>query len=351
MTELENKPPALEKAYAVSEGKVANAKIQRQGDPKNLGEEAPRGFLQILGGERLPENEKGSGRSELAHWLTDPRNPLMARVMVNRIWEYHFGKGIVQTPNDFGARGKAPTHPELLDWLATRFIESGWSMKAMHRLMMLSRAYRLASLESPPNAASDVNNDLRWRFNRRRLDAEEIRDAMLAVSGNLDRSMSGPHAFPPESQWRYTQHTPFYGVYETDRRSVYLMQQRIKKQPFLEVFDGADTNATTAERAVSTTPIQALFMMNDPFAHKQADSFAVRVGMAYAETPKRIDYAYRLAFGRPATKEEVRLGEAYLQQVRQDLKEIHLPEEQQTRAALASYFRVLFSSNEFLFVD
>jgi len=351
ITELENQLPNVEKAYAVSEGKAANAKIQRKGDPKNLGDEVPRGFPQILGGQRLPEAEKGSGRLELAEWLTDPKNPLTARVMANRIWQYHFGKGIVQTSNDFGARGKAPTHPELLDWLATRLIDGGWSIKAMHRLVMLSHAYQLASADHPPNAAVDVNNDLLWRFNRRRLDAEEIRDAILAVSGGLDRSMGGPHPFPPENQWRYTQHKAFVAVYDTDRRSVYLMQQRIKKHPFLEVFDGADTNATTAERAVSTTPIQALFLMNDPLVHQQADRFAVRVGLAYAEAPKRIDYAYRLMFGRPATKEEIRMGEAYLQQLRQDLKEINLPEEEQTRAALASYARVLFGSNEFLFVD
>jgi len=351
IAELENQLPNVEKAYAVSEGKSGNAKIHRKGDPRSLGEEVPRGFLQVLGGQRLPNNEKGSGRYQLAQWLTDPKNPLTARVMANRIWQYHFGRGIVQTPNDFGARGKAPTHPELLDWLASRFIESGWRVKAMHKLIMLSRAYQLASLDDRHNAAIDPNNDLLWRFNQRRLDAEEIRDAMLAVSGALDRTMGGPHPFPPENQWRYTQHKQFFADYDTDRRSVYLMQQRIKKHPFLEIFDGADTNATTAGRAVSTTPIQALFMMNSPFVHKQADNFAVRVGMAYSEEWKRIDYAYRLALGRPATKEEIRTGADYVRQVRQDLREINIADDQLTRAALASYLRVLFSSNEFLFVD
>lgn len=350
--DLEESPPRVEKAYAVSEGKAANARIQRKGEPKNLGDEAPRGFLQILGGQKLLEEAKdGSGRLELAGWLTDKQNPLTARVMVNRIWQRHFGKGLVQTPNDFGVRGKAPTHPELLDYLAARFVESGWSTKAMHRLMMLSRAYQMSSADDAQSASLDVSNDYLWRFNRRRLDAEEIRDAMLAASGALDRRMGGAHPFPAESEWRYTQHKPFIATYESDQRSVYLMQQRIKKHPFLEVFDGADTNATTAERAISTTPIQALFMMNDPLVHKQADNLAVRVGMAYASEPERVDYAYRLAFGRPATPSEIRDGIAYLRQSRRDMKDAQMPVDQQSRAALASYLRVLFSSNEFLFVD
>jgi hypothetical protein len=351
MADVEQHPPAVEKAYAVSEGKAADAKIQIKGDPKKLGDTAPRGFLQILGGERVPATEHGSGRLELAGWISDSKNPLAARVMVNRIWQHHFGKGIVQTPNDFGARGKAPTHPELLDYLAARFVESGWSVKAMHRMIMLSHAYQLSSQDSAQDEAKDVSNELLWRFNRRRLDAEEIRDAMLAVSGALDPTMGGSQPFPPESSWHYTQHVPFIADYETNRRSVYLLQQRIRRTRVLEVFDGADTNATTPERAINITPIQALYMMNDPFTHKMADDFAVRVGMAYGEEARRIDYAYRLALGRPATKEEIRAGHDYLERILDELKETKIPEDQRTRAALASYLRVLLSSNEFMFVD
>jgi hypothetical protein len=348
---LEANPPPFAKAYAVVDGKCGNAKIQRKGDPQNLGDVAPRGFLQILGGETLPPDEKGSGRLELAQWITDPKNPLTARVMVNRIWQHHFGRGIVTTPNDFGARGKAPTHPEMLDYLASRFTQSGWSVKAMHKLIMLSAAYQLSSDERGPNAAIDPNNDLFWHYNRQRLEAEEIRDAMLAVSGSLDLTMGEEQPFPPESEWHYTQHKPFVAVYDTSRRAIYLMQQRIKKQPFLEVFDGADPNATTGLRPVSTTPIQALFMMNDSFAHEQADRFAVRVGLAFSEEPQRIDYAYQLAFGRHPTPEEIKTGQDYLQQCRADLKDSNIPADRQPRAALASYARVLLSSNEFLFVD
>ncbi|MGI8965138.1 MAG: DUF1549 and DUF1553 domain-containing protein, partial [Limisphaerales bacterium] len=165
MKKLEANPVIVPVAYAVGEMKSADAKIQKKGDPKNTGDVVPRGFLQVLGGQTLPTEEKGSGRLELAQWLTDPKNPLTARVMVNRIWQHHFGRGLVQTPNDFGKRGTAPTHPELLDFLATKFIESGWSVKGMHKLIVLSRAYQMSSEDNPKNAARDVNNDWLWHFN------------------------------------------------------------------------------------------------------------------------------------------------------------------------------------------
>jgi hypothetical protein len=288
---------------------------------------------------------------ELAQWITDPNNPLTARVMVNRIWQHHFGRGIVDTPNDFGVRGKAPTHPELLDYLGAEFKQNGWSLKKMHKLIMLSATYQLSSEERGENAAVDTNNELFWRFNRQRLEAEEIRDAMLAVSGTLDRAMGGEHPFPPENDWHFSQHKPFVAVYETNKRSVYLMQQRIKKQPFLEVFDGADPNATTGVRAISTTPIQALFMMNDPFVHDQANKFATRIGQVESSETKRIDFAYRLVYGRPAARDEIKMGRDYLQAAREAVKEAKIPAKEQPGAALASYARVLFSSNEFLYVD
>jgi hypothetical protein len=261
MKEMGEKPPAVAKAYAVLEGTPVDAKVQVKGDPKKLGDVVPRSFLTALGGQKLPPEEKGSGRLELAGWLTDPQNPLTARVMVNRIWQHHFGAGLVRTPNDFGLRGERPTHPELLDWLTRRFLDGGWSVKQMHRLVMLSRAYQLASADDPADAARDVRDDYLWHFPRRRLSAEEVRDAMLAVSGALDRSPAGPHPFPPEGGWQYTQHKPFVAAYEHDRRGAYLMQQRIRKQPFLEVFDGADPNAPTGDRPLTTTALQALLLL------------------------------------------------------------------------------------------
>jgi hypothetical protein len=351
-----------------------------------LGEEVPRGFLRIFGGQRLPKDCQGSGRLELVQWMTDPANPLTARVMVNRIWQHHFGRGLVATPSDFGTRGRAPSHPELLDYLATRFIESEWSIKATHRLIMHTATYQQSS-SSPLAAASqgdqedgragqrgdetipaarmpvsfslagrsadriDPNATLLWHFPRLRLDAEQIRDALLAVSGALDPTPGGPHPFPPENTWKFTQHYPFTNVFETNKRSVYVMQQRIRRHPFFAVFDGADPNASTAERHVSTTPLQALFAMNDKFAHEQAAKFAERLLRERADDRQRLDLAHQLAFARPARSEEIRDGLAYLQRFRDKLVSINVPLDQQSLKAWSSYARALLGSNEFMFLD
>lgn len=349
--ELVVRQERLPKAYAVQDGKPRNTKLQRKGDPGSLGEEVPRGFLAVLGGQTLPPEEKGSGRRELAEWLADSANPLTARVMVNRIWQQHFGRGIVKSPNDFGLRGEAPTHPELLDWLASRFVESGWSIKAMHRLIMLSRAYQMSSAGQPEFLQADVNNDLFWRMDRRRLSAEEIRDSLLFVSGSLDLSPAGPHPFPGEAEWRYTQHTPFVADYPTKKRALFLMQQRIRKQPFLEIFDGADTNATTGMRPLSTTPIQALFLLNNELAHVEAEKLAERLEKEAESHGAQVDRAYRLVLGRPAEAYELEIANEYLEQMGVELEQSGISADQQPKQALASFVRVLVSSNEFLFVD
>jgi hypothetical protein len=349
--ELEKIADSAPKAYAVMDGKGVNSRIQKKGEPRALGEEVPRGFLTILGGQTVPPEEKGSGRGQLADWLTDPANPLTARVIVNRIWEFHFGKGIVKTPNDFGARGEKPTHPELLDWLAHRFVEKGWSIKAMHRLIMLSRAYQMSSADQPEYAAKDVNNDLLWRFNRRRLTAEEIRDSILALAGTLDPKPAERHPFPAEADWHYTQHKPFVAEYSSTKRSVYLMQQRFRKNQYLELFDGADTNATTAVRPVSQTPVQALWSMNSQFAHEQARNFAQRMFSAFSDEQARIGYAFECALGRPAEAEDVESVQKYLGEVTAALTESGLPEGERPLAAFASFSRVLLTSNNLVFVD
>ncbi len=343
--------PVVPNAYAVTEGSPQDAHIHLRGDPWKPGPVVPRRFLQVLGGQELPPGTRGSGRLELAGWLTDPRNPLTARVMVNRIWHHHFGRGLVASPNDFGARGARPTHPELLDWLASRFVESGWSVKAMHRLLMLSATYQLGSGDDlADNVRSDPNNELLWRFGRRRLDAESVRDAMLAVSGELDRSPGGAHPFPAEHQWRYVCAGPFTAVYETDRRSVYLMQTRLRKHPFLELFDGANPSASTGDRRDSTTPVQALYLMNDPFVRRQAEKLADRLLREPSEG-QRVRRAYELTLGRPPTHDEVTACEAFLANAREKLKSAGAAAGPPERAAWATLAQVLFSSNEFLFVD
>jgi hypothetical protein len=201
--------------------------------------------LTVLGGQKLPEEVNASGRQQLAEWILAEDNPLTARVIANRIWQYHFGRGIVTTPNDFGSQGKPPTHPELLDYLAIQIRSNSWSLKSMHRKIMLSRTYQQSSIRDPQAIAQDPSNEWLAGFPRRRLDAEAIRDTLLFVGGNLDLSPAGPHPFPPAHERKFTQHNPFKAVYETNRRSVYLMTQRIQRHPFLAIFDGADPSTST----------------------------------------------------------------------------------------------------------
>jgi hypothetical protein len=350
-------PLPFETAYAVIDAKdedkkkVGNACIQIKGDPEHLGKEVERHFPEVLGGMRLPPDVKGSGRLELAAWISSAVNPMTARVMVNRIWHYHFGKGIVQTPNDFGKQGRPPTHPELLDYLASRLVDSGWSIKAMHRLVMLSRTYQLSSRDEAANSRLDLNNDYLWRFNRSRLDAESIRDTILAVSGDLDRSQAGPHPFPDQTKWDYTEHNVFKQVYENHRRSVYLMTQRLYRHPFLGLFDGAGTNASTDRRVVSTTSLQALYLMNDPFVHAQARKFASRLFAEQPDESRRIGWAYLLMMGRPVTEEEKTAAEEYLAKVRAKIRASNIPADQQTAHAWESFARALFLSSEFVYVN
>jgi hypothetical protein len=341
------KAAPYETAYAVAEGpKAGNARIQIKGQPANPGPEVPRRFLEVLGGAALPPDARGSGRRELADWLADPKNPLTARVMVNRIWVGHFGRGIVATPNNFGKQGQRPSHPELLDWLAARFVEDGWSIKAMHRRIMTSRVYRLSGAASEEALRKDPTNELLGRRPRRRLEAEAIRDALLAAAGTLDRAPpEGPHPFPPQEQWDFTQHKPFKDVYETRRRSVYLMTQRIVAHPFLGIFDGPDCNASTERRLSSTTPLQSLYLMNNAFVHEQARAFAERLAREAADEGARIERAYRLAFGRPPAGEERAAAARHLSEARA------IAGGGAEGPAWESLARVLFLSNEFIYVD
>ncbi|MCI0365583.1 MAG: DUF1549 and DUF1553 domain-containing protein, partial [Phycisphaerales bacterium] len=347
--------PPIEMAFAVAEATPKDARLLLRGERENPGEPVPRRFLEILGGHGVASPRTTSGRLDLASWLTGGANPLTARVMVNRIWQHHFGKGLVATPNDFGSRGSAPSHPELLDYLAVTFRESGWSIKAMHRLMVLSDAYQRSSRPTPEqaavNRAKDPDNEMLWRFNRRRLDAESLRDSLLQFSGDLSLTRPGEHPFPKPATWKFTQHRPFVAVYESQHRSVYMMTQRIQRHPYLAMFDGADTNASTPARTVTISPLQALFLMNGELAHRTADRFAGRLLSEFGSSRLRLDWAHRVVLGRPAMPEEIAKAEEHLHKSRMALVKTELPESQHNRQALASYLRGLLSSNEFMFVD
>ena len=339
-TLLTNGPADM--TYGMVEGTPHNARVQVRGEMDHPGEEIPRGFLTALGGGSLPPETEGSGRLELAQWITHADNPLTARVMINRLWQYHFGRGLVRTPNDFGIRGQLPSHPELLDHLAGAFIKSGWSIKAMHRLIMLSSTYQQDS--------AGVGHDEYYNaFSRRRLSAEETRDSILAISGELDLTPGREHPVPSPITWGFSQHGPFSAVYDHNKRSVYLMVQRIKRHPFLALFDGADPNASTPERRTTTVPTQSLFFLNDPFVHAKAEKFALRLQSAHAEESARIAMATQLTLGREPTDLEAAEASGFLAAYRAEM--LAGGQGNPESGPLAAYVRTLFGSDEFLTLD
>ena len=346
VTLLKNAPGYL-KAYAVSDSSPVNAKIHDKGNPLLLGEEVPRRFLTVFGAEPVRHPMQSSGRADLADWLTSPSiRPLTARVLANRVWQHHFGRGIVRTENNFGTTGLSPTHPELLDFLASQLIDGGWSIKFLHRLILLSRTYQQAS-HLPHSTESqarfheiDPDNEWLWRFDRRRLSAEEIRDSILGFSGQLDPARGQGHAFPPEYEWKFGQHTPYMADLSTRHRSVYAMRQRLRKDPFLAVFDAADPNVATGKRSESTTPLQALWLMNNRELHDLCRKFADRLLAMETDDAQRLQTAHLWTLGRRPETGELETALGYCRQYAGD-----------RRDAWASYLRVLLSSNEFLYVD
>lgn len=345
--------PEIPTAYAVSEGRSADARIQIKGEPGKTGETVPRKFLDILGGHRLPEAAtQQSGRRQLADWIASPENPLTARVIVNRVWHYHFGDGLVRTPSDFGLRGLPPSHPELLDWLAQAFIADGWSFKQLHRRIMLSRVYQLSSADQEANLAVDPINQWHWRFNRQRLDAESLRDTLLALSGALDKSPLGePHPFPPRDKWEFTQHHPFKDTYPSNHRSVYLMQKRLTAMPYFQAFDGADPNVNTPNRDASVTAVQALYLLNNEFVHEQAARFAERIQTARSTDRERVEFAFETTLGRPPTTSEREQALQYVTSMQAQLSAAGRPPEDLARQPWTSFARVLFRLNEFAYLD
>ena len=332
--------PNLETAYAVREGEPKDSPIHQAGDPRSPGPIVRRGFLQILGGAALPPGFEGSGRGLLADWIASADNPLTARVMTNRVWHHHFGTGLVGTTSDFGVRGSPPSHPRLLDYLARYFIDSGWSVKSLHRLILHSRAYRLASSDSDENFSRDPQNTLLWRANRRRLDAEQIRDSILYFSGELDLTRGIRHPFRHRRTYYYRQHEPFSEFFPTNKRSVYIMQPRIQKHPYLDLFDGPDGNIPVSERKSTTTTLQALYLMNSAFVHEQSQAMAERWS---ADTQGREDFLDRASltvFGHPRQPGEAAQAETYFASA--------AGAEEQKRAG---FLRAMLSSNAFLFVD
>jgi hypothetical protein len=325
---------------------VPETHILIRGDFKKKGEKVAPGFLSAVHpGPPITEPDATSfipqRRKALALWLTSADNPLFSRVMVNRIWQGHFGDGIVRTPNDFGRQGDKPTHPELLDWLAVEFAARGWSIEQMHRLIMLSNTYQSASVTDPATLGRDAQNQWLTRMNRRRLDGDAIRDNILAVAGSLNLKMGGVGIIPPLTKEELlAARMPNLWPINPDpaehtRRSIYLQMKRSLTLPMLQTFDAPDSASSCARRETSTVAPQALTLMNSEFSNSQSELFASRIKKLAGDDPQAsVETAWRLAFGRPASAEEQKTALEYL-----------------ARNSLPRLCLLIFNMNEFIYVD
>lgn len=340
-------------AWAVSDKSdgIGDAKIHIAGDVHKKGELARRAYVASLN-DSTPEIATGeSGRLELAGWIASADNPLTARVIVNRIWKYHFGRGIVATSSNFGTQCPPPLHLELLDWLARDFIDHGWSFKHLHKRIMSSAVYQLSSQQNEANTKIDEPNEYYWRFDRQRMDAEAIRDSILAVSGTLEAGSPGRHPFPAEEKLKFSQGNPFSQIYDHNHRSAYLMTPRLNKHPFLALFDGPDSNKSTEKRGESTVALQALYMMNSPFVEEKAAALATRVTGHSDLLAEQIQFAYELLFARPPNEADKAEAITYLDDYTSDVVSTGVPESDARRQAWISLARVLLTSSEFLYID
>ncbi|HEY4308964.1 MAG TPA: PSD1 and planctomycete cytochrome C domain-containing protein [Pirellulales bacterium] len=331
--------------------------ILARGNPHVPGAEVQPAFLTALGGGEPSITDRGrasrtSGRrTALADWIASPTNPLTARVVVNRVWQHHFGRGLVRSSSNFGSLGNPPTHPELLDWLAAEFVDLGWHFKPLHRLIVTSNAYRMSSAGNSQALAKDPENDLLWRFDMRRLGAEEVRDAMLAATGQLNLKMFGPGTYPKMSQEvLQTQSIPGNGwgdssPEEQNRRSIYIHIKRSLVLPILAEFDVCDTDGSCAVRFATTQPTQALAMLNGEFAHEQAAALGRRVKSEVAEgLDGQIARALRLALARPVESRQIEQGARLIERL-------------QTQHGLTAdkafeyYCLTVLNLNEFVYLD
>jgi hypothetical protein len=330
-----NSPLAPPRAMVMNDAaSPSNPRIFLRGNSRNAGPEVPRQFLALLAGQERTPFAQGSGRLELARAIVDPANPLTARVIVNRVWQYHFGQGLVRTPSDFGARSESPTHPELLDWLAAAFMEEGWSLKWLHRQMLLSSTYQQTSDERSDGSRADPDNRLWWRMNRRRLEFEATRDALLAVAGSLDASLGG-------------RPVDLAAQRPTNRRTVYGLVDRQDLADVFRVFDFASPDSSTELRPRTTVPQQALFVMNSPFVIEQAKRVAAREDViAHSDEAERVQALYRAVLARPAQSDEVEIALRFIREQNRLSKA-----SSSQLSAMEMYAQILLLTNEFLFVD
>ncbi len=332
---LESKVIKRPSIIAADEAKEpGDIKIAIRGNVHNAGAKTPRRFIQVLNQGPLPKiAPKASGRMELANWIAGAQHPLTARVFVNRVWHHLFGKGQVSSVDNFGHMGRLPANQALLDHLSVRFVEEGWSIKTLIRGIVLSRIYQLSTAHGDAQAKADIENRLHWRQNRRRLQAEAIRDAILSTSGKLDKELGGRTVKPGTK-------TEYGYKFEGHRRSIYTPVFRNTIPEIMQVFDFADPNLVMGQRTTSSVPTQALFLMNNPFVRQQAEFAAMQMlEKQSASHDTRIKYAYQLTLGRDPTLKEQQIILSFLE------------EEQNPARAWTQIFQGLFASLDFRYLN
>jgi len=345
------KKPPVGRAMSVTDGKIVDLRVMLRGSHLDQGDLVPRRFPQVLAPDIAAIANNRSGRLELAQWLTSPQNPLTARVFVNRVWQWHFGRGLVKTPDNFGYLNDPPTHPQLLDWLADEFRSTGWSLKRLHRLLLCSATYRLSTRHDPWAAEVDPQNQLLWRFRRRRLDAEEVRDSLLAVAGTLDRTMHGSLlSLEPRQYVNDSQSGRHLVGYDNRRRSIYQPIIRNKVYDLFQTFDFPNPSLVNGRRNSTTVSPQVLLLMNSPLAIGSAQQLAARVvGPPNLDDADRLDHLYMIAMCRRPNSEERRSLLAYLDDYTRGLSADAA--EERRRAAWNSLSQAVLMLNEFLYVD
>jgi hypothetical protein len=349
--EINKNKPSTPKTMGVTEGTIQNEKVHLRGSHITLGREVPRQFLAVVRGDQpTPISGEVSGRLEFARWLANPEHPLTARVIANRIWRWHFGTGIVASTDNLGRLGDRPTHPQLLDWLASQLINEGWSIKSLHRIIMLSNTWQQSTMFDQSSADIDPDNKLLWRMNRRRLEAEEVRDSIIAVGEGLDLTVGG-QLLPNKNRDYVTGTGSKQATYEVNRRSVYLPILRSAVYQVLQAFDFGDPSVINGARSTTTIAPQALFMMNSNLVAKNAEALAKRLIDETADDASRIDRAFQMLFGRPPAVDET----VDLRQVVTELREQFAADKSKAanaeQLAWRSLCRILMSSNEFIYVE
>jgi cytochrome c553 len=353
LKEIQSKAPTPPMALAVEEGTVEDVRIHLRGSTLTLGDRVPRRFLTVIAGEAQPPLPKSSsGRLELARWMASSTHPLTSRVLVNRVWQIYFGQGLVRTPDNFGLLGERPTHPELLDWLAATFMQQGWSLKRLHKTIILSSAYQMSVANSPKVQKIDPDNRLLWRMNRRRLQAEAVRDAILSVSGQLDPSIGGSLLTTPNHDYVTNDQSGNGAGYNSLRRSIYLPIIRNALYDMFQTFDMGDPSTVNAQRATTIVASQALYLMNSPFVLEQSRHFAQSLlDKVEMDDPARLRAAYLRALGRsPSAAETSRLLD-YLKRYEAALAEREPDVAKRRLASWQSLCQILFASNEFIYLN